>query len=400
VRDEHHDLTRERLEQGIRERAGDPPEAAQRVAEGSAGVEADEHRRDDATRPGGGALRVGVDGKCLDPPRAGVARYLEGLLAGLRELAGAPAVEVVRPGRPRRTLPWVLWDLQRATGRTYDVFHFPFYYPPLLPRCPYTVAVHDVLPLEHPEWFPRAWWNPIRALLPRGARRAAAVIASGRANAEKIAALCSVPRERVHAIPYGIDAGRFAPPPPARRDAVLARLGVRPPFLLQVGALEPRRGLDLSLAALAALRAEGREVTLAVVGEARAPVAALLAPPPWVRLLGRVDDDELPALYAGAAGVLAPSRGEGFDLPVLEALACGAAVVASDIDVHAEHFAGAVELFPSGDGCGLAAACRAVLAGGERVAALRGAGPRLAARFTWRECARRHVELWCEAVRR
>ena len=345
-------------------------------------------------------LLVGIDGKCLLPPRAGVARYLDGLLLGLGELGGGVAVEVVRPEVERRTLPWVLWDLQRATGRGYAVFHFPFYYPPLFPRCPYTVVVHDVLVLEHPEWFPRAWSNPIRRLLPRGARRAAAVIASGVAVAAKIAALCGVARERVHAIPFGLDAGRFTPPAGARTAAALARLGVRTPFVLQVGALEPRRGFDLALAALAALRGEGRDVELVVVGEPRAPVAARAARPPWLRLLGRVDDADLPALYAGAAAVLAPSRGEGFDLPVLEAIACGAAVVASDIAEHVEHFAPAVELFATGDAAALAAACRSLLGPGDRAAALRAGGPRHAARFSWRECARRHVELWREAARR
>jgi glycosyltransferase involved in cell wall biosynthesis len=344
--------------------------------------------------------RVGVDGKCLLPPRAGVARYLEGLLAGLAELGGDADVEVVRPGRPQRTLPWVLWDLQRATARGFDVFHFPFYYAPLRPRCPYTVAVHDVLVLEHPEWFPRPAGNPIRLLLPRSARHAAAVIASGEVNAGRIAALCGVARERIAVIPYGLDAHRFAPPAPAAVADLRARLGLRAPYLLQVGAFEPRRGLDLALAAVATLRAQGRDVELAVAGEPRTPVAELRSPPPWVRRLGRVGDGDLPALYAGAAAVLAPSRGEGFDLPVLEALACGAAVVASDIDVHTEHFAGTVEPFASGDAGALAAACRALLADGERAAALRAAGPALAARFTWRECARRHVEVWREVARR
>jgi glycosyltransferase involved in cell wall biosynthesis len=344
--------------------------------------------------------RVGVDAKCLLPPRAGVARYLQGLLQGLAELGGDEAVELVQPRAARRTLPWVLWDLQRATGRGYDVFHFPFYYPPLLPRCPYTVAIHDVLVLEHPEWFPRVMSNPIRMLLPRGARHAAAVIASGNANAAKIAALCSVPRERVHVIPYGLDASRFAPPAAARVPEILARLGVRSQFLLQVGAFEPRRGFDISLAAAAVLRADGHDVELVVAGEPRAPVAELAAPPPWLRVLGRVDDADLPALYAGAAAVLAPSRGEGFDLPVLEALACGGAVVASDIDVHVEHFAPAVALFASGDAAALAAACGAVLGDTGRAAALRAGGPAHAARFTWRECARRHLTLWREVARR
>jgi glycosyltransferase involved in cell wall biosynthesis len=334
-------------------------------------------------------------------PRAGVARYLDGLLSGLGELgASGIAVEVVKPERPRSTLAWTLWNLQRATGDGFDVFHFPFYYPPLAPGCHFTVMVHDVLILEHPEWFPHAWMTPIRRLLPRGARHAAAVIVSGEAVASRVAMRCRVPRERIHVIPYGLDASRFGAPPTDTVGATLGRLGVRGQFLLQVGAREPRRGLDLAIAAVSRLRGEGRAVELVLAGEARARVAELTAPPPWVRTLGRVDDADLPALYAGAAAVLAPSRGEGFDLPVLEALGCGGAVVASDIDVHVEHFGGAVELFRSGDAGSLEAACRRVLDDRERATALRHSGLRLAGRFTWRECARRHVELWREVARR
>jgi glycosyltransferase involved in cell wall biosynthesis len=215
-----------------------------------------------------------------------------------------------------------------------------------------------------------------------------------------IAARCGVARERIRVIPYGVDPVRFAPAPPAAVAEALSRHGLRRPFLLQVGSLEPRRGIDLAVAATRALRGEGHEVELVVVGEPRAPVAALADPPPWLRLTGRVDDAVLPALYTGAAAVLAPSRGEGFDLPVLEALSCGAVVVASDIAVHMEHFAGAVEPFPSGDASALAAACRRVLGESGCAAALRMAGPHLAARFSWKECARRHVALWREVVAR
>jgi len=77
-------------------------------------------------------MRVGVDGKPLLPPRAGVARYLEGLLGACAADLEHTGIEiaVISPRRPRRTMPWVLWDLQRSTGRGFDVFHFPFYYPP------------------------------------------------------------------------------------------------------------------------------------------------------------------------------------------------------------------------------------------------------------------------------
>lgn len=342
-------------------------------------------------------MKVGVDAKPMQAPRAGVARYLEGLLVGCAAVEHPDVhLDVVAPRRPRPTLPWVLWDLQRATARGFSVFHFPFYYPPLAPRCPVTVAIHDVLVLEHPEWFPRAWANPLRYLLPRGARRAAAVVTGSRCVADAIAERCRIPRERIHLTGYGVDRARFAPPAPERLAEVRARLGLSKPYLLQLGALEPRRGADLALAAVDSLRGDGTDVDLVVAGFPRAPVPALDHAPSWVRLLGWVDDADLPALYAGAAAVLAPSRGEGFDLPLLEALACGAAAVASDIAVHREHFATAAELFPSGDAEALAFATAGVLEDSGRAAFLRAEGAALAAGFDWAEVARRHLDLWRE----
>jgi glycosyltransferase involved in cell wall biosynthesis len=345
-------------------------------------------------------VKVGVDTKPLVGPRAGVARYLEGLLAGCGAVQHADLnLELVAPSAPRRTLPWVLWDLQRATGRGFSAFHFPFYYPPLAPRCPVTVAIHDVLVLEHPEWFPRAWLNPLRHLIPRGARLAAAVVTGSRCVAEAIAERCRIPRERIHLTGYGVDRTKFAPPTPERLAEAHTRLGLARPYLLQLGALEPRRGVDLALSAVASLRGRNADLELVLVGARRAPVLALEQPPPWVRVLGWVEEDDLPVLYAGAAGVLAPSRGEGFDLPLLEALACGGAVVASDIPVHREHFAPAVEFFPDGDAEALTAATRTVLEDSGRAATLRAAGPALAAGFEWAKVARRHLELWREVGR-
>ncbi len=346
-------------------------------------------------------MRVGVDGKPLLSARAGVARYLEGLLGGCAGL-GTPGAEfdVVKPGRPRGTLRWVMWDLQRATGRGYDAFHFPFYYPPLAPRCPVTVAVHDVLALEHPEWFRHGRANPLRLLIPAGARRAAAVLVGSPSVAEAVSERCRVPMARIHVTGYGVDHARFAPPPEDAAAGVLARLGVTRPYLLQVGSLEPRRGTDLALAGCASLRERHPGLQLVLVGEVRADVPALREPPSWVRRLGRVADAALPALYAGAAAVLAPSRGEGFDFPVLEALACGGAVVASDIAVHREHFARAVALFASGDAEALAAALTRVVEDAEVCRALRSAGPALADRFSWAEVARRHLQVWRTLGRR
>jgi glycosyltransferase involved in cell wall biosynthesis len=258
------------------------------------------------------------------------------------------------------------------------------------------VAIHDVLVLEHPEWFPRSAINPLRLLVPRSARRAAAVVTGSSCVADAIVELCRVPRERIRLTGYGVDRKTFAPPGNQRVREARKRFGLARPYLLQVGAIEPRRGVDLALAGVAALRARHRDLELVLVGEERAPVDALREAPAWVRRLGRVEDADLPALYAGAAAVVAPSRGEGFDLPLLEALACGAAVVASDIPVHREHFAPAARLFSSGDAEALAATAAEVIEDSTVAAGLREAGPRLAARFDWSDVARRHIDLWRE----
>ncbi|HUK13856.1 MAG TPA: glycosyltransferase, partial [Thermoanaerobaculaceae bacterium] len=236
--------------------------------------------------------------------------------------------------------------------------------------------------------------NPLRWLMRPGARRAAAVMTSSATVARLIEERCRVSRQAIHVTGLGVDRGRFSPPPAAAIAATRTRLELSRPFLLQLGALEPRRGVDLSIAATRALRRHHGELGLVLVGGVRAPVRDLAAPPQWVRRLDEVDDALLPALFAAAEAVLAPSRGEGFDLPVLEALACGAVVVASDIPVHREHFAAAVELFASGDAEALAAAIATVLEDSARMASLREAGPRLAAAFTWEEVARRHLEVW------
>ncbi|MFN3413466.1 MAG: glycosyltransferase family 4 protein [Thermoanaerobaculum sp.] len=344
-------------------------------------------------------LKVGFDGKPLLRPKAGVARYAEGLLSGLATLPPEELeVVVVYPEKPTRTAPWVLWNLQKATRRGFSVFHFPFYYTPLFPACPVTVAIHDVLVLSHPQWFPKACANTLRWLIPITARKASAIVTGSRWVAQEIVRLCRVPRRRVRVIPPGVDRRLFAPPAPTTLAQELLELGLNRPYLLMVGALEPRRGVDTLLSAWEILRPRFPELELVLAGPLRSPVAALAQRPKEVRLLGYVEDRVLPVLYAGAQVVVAPSRGEGFDLPVLEALACGACVVASDIPVHREVFSGAVRFFAAGDAEALAAELREVLDNAQERQKLRESGLVLAESFSWEKAAREHWALWREVA--
>lgn len=336
---------------------------------------------------------VSIDGACLLPPRAGVARYLEGLLGGLRQVGlDDLELEILRPETRRGTVRWVAWDLQRASSKL-DLLHMPFYYPPPASQCPIVCAVHDVLVLEHPDWFPRPWADITAWLIRHGAGRSEAVVTASNHVAEKIETLCRVPRERIEVVPYGVDRDIFGPPSRSEVDAVLALFGVETPFVMQVGSFERRRGLDLTMEAVTEIRREYPEMTLVLIGEARDRIDELADPPPWCRSLGRVDDGFLPAFFAGASAVISPSLDEGFDLPLLEALACGGAVVASDIGVHREHFEPAVVMFERGRADALADGLRRALDSGSnetlRAKALEHSGI-----FSWSTVAERHRDLW------
>jgi len=338
-------------------------------------------------------MRVTIDGACLLPPRAGIARYLEGLLSGLRNIRPDDVeVEIVRPEIRRATVRWVLWDLQWASP-AFELLHLPFYYPPPLARCPVVCAIHDVLVLEHPEWFPRPWADVTAGLIRVGARRAEAIVTASQHVAEKIEVLCRVPRSRIEVMAYGVDRSVFNPPSPEHIRTAKAHFGLVDPYVVQMGSFERRRGLDLTMEAVAALRTEMPDLGLVLIGEARDRVESLENPPPWVRLLGRVDDAFLPPLFAGAAAVIAPSKDEGFDLPLLEALACGGVVVASDIAVHREHFEPAVELFESGRADSLAEGIRRAL-DVARGQSLRRRAIEHAQEFSWSTVASRHIDLW------
>lgn len=336
---------------------------------------------------------VSIDGACLLPPRAGVARYLEGLLSGLRHVGlDDMDVEILRPETRRGTVRWVAWDLQRASSKL-DLLHMPFYYPPPAAQCQVVCAIHDVLVLEHPDWFPRPWADITAWLIRHGAGRSEAIVTASEHVAEKIETLCRVSRQRIEVVPYGVDREIFGPPSRAEIDAVLAFFGIDAPFVMQVGSFERRRGLDLTLKAVSEIRSENPELTLVLIGEARDRVEALADPPQWVRSLGRVDDAFLPAFFAGASAVISPSMDEGFDLPLLEALTCGGAVVASDIEVHREHYEPAVVLFESGRADALADGIRKVFESGRnetlRTRALKHSGA-----FSWSTVAERHRDLW------
>ena len=185
-------------------------------------------------------------------------------------------------------------------------------------------------------------------------------------------------------------------PPEDVVDARIAAIGIEPPYVLSVGTIEPRKGLDTLAAAVTGLRDRHPDVTLVLAG----PTGWLSVPGldgPGVRRLGKVDEPTLDALYRRAELFALPSRYEGFGLPVLEAMARGCPVIASDATALPEVVGDAGRLVPPGDVPGWTAAIDDLLGDAGLRADLAARGLRRAAEFSWAATASAHVEAYSAA---
>jgi glycosyltransferase involved in cell wall biosynthesis len=325
---------------------------------------------------------------------------------GLSEL-GAPVVLPL----PRPVL-YDAWHLLGWPPRRWppdvDILHAPSLAVPPKRGKPLVVSIHDAAPWIFPEAFTaRGRW--FHAMGARAAlRRADRVITGTAAAADEVAAHMSLPAERVRVIPYGVD-------PPARlgpeeTGQVLSRHGlVGVPYVLWIGSLEPRKGVGTLVSAMARLRngpggRTGPAPVLVLAGypgwqnSALFPAEERARLGPGFRQIGRVTDAELWALYSGAALFAFPSRHEGFGLPVLEAMAAGAPVVAADIAAIREVAGDAAVLVPPGDAGAWAEAIEALLADAPRRQGMAEQGRRRAEHFSWAATAAATLEVYRELV--
>ena len=369
------------------------------------------------TRP-----RVILDGRCLQDDSAfrGVGRYALGLLRGFSALRdpgleltvaldgqSAPrAASLVEShpggsllGHPTRNarldverLHWAFRS--RVLNRSLrpfraDLLHVPaqfYFFHALRVALPYVVTVHDLIPFRLPD----PWKKPERLSrrlrhLTAACRRARLVIAVSEHTRRECVELLGIASERIAVVPEGVD-GRFAPEPNGDGH-ILRRLGLERPYFLYVGGVEAHKNVEQLFEAFRAFRKDDPEAHELVLCGLSFEGTPLPNPPDGARLLGFVDDAELPALYRGARAFVTLSLHEGFALTALEAMACGTPVVAGANTALLETLGDAGLLVDASDPTTAADAMRRVARDDRLVERLRQRGLERASRYSWEKAA-------------
>jgi glycosyltransferase involved in cell wall biosynthesis len=363
-------------------------------------------------------MKLAIEVTTCVPSRSGVGYYTEHLVDALLEerradddvvllsncvpspeLAARWASHLHVRGPGIRAL-WMQSEVPRLLAEHgVDVAVFPNYTVPLASPCPSIVVVHDLAILRTPQHFTVRKRLFMRAMLRQSIATASAIATVSEASRRDIEAILGVSHERTVLLPAAAHPS-CRPVSPEIVAQVRARHGIERPYILTVGTLEPRKNLVTLLRAYDALGRAAEEHDLVVVGgrgwldrslvrelEARAPGGR-------VRWLGYVSEPDLVALYGGAKLFVLASTLEGFGLPVLEAMACGTPVIASEVAALQEVGGDAVRYVPPGDAGALARAIARMLSDGDALAAARAAGFSRAQQFSWAASAE---TLWARA---
>jgi glycosyltransferase involved in cell wall biosynthesis len=347
----------------------------------------------------------------IDPESRYTAWYLDirGIATGRRFFRDAPGLAEHRTAIPSRLfdravarlgLPRIEWFVD------FDVLFAPNFVPPPTRAERLVVTVHDLafrfLPQTAPHAVPR-WLRGLERTLAVAAR----VIVPSASTKLDLMRLYGVEEGRISVIPLAVDHARYRPPPPEAVEAVRRAYGIGEPYLLFLG-LDRRKNLPAMLEAFAKLPTSGRP-TLVLAGappwepDGRDPVAEALERLPAsmredVVRAGYVPERDKPTLLGGAAALVYPSLYEGFGLPVLEAMATGTPVVASDVASLPDLIDGAAILVDPHDADAIAEGIRRVLEDAGLRDELVERGATRAAAYTWEATARGTAEVIREAA--
>ncbi|MBI5710195.1 MAG: glycosyltransferase family 4 protein [Candidatus Eisenbacteria bacterium] len=345
-------------------------------------------------------------------PAGGIGRYVRDLMEALASRPDSPPVGFAYPrhltgaeppaypAERLRPLPFgarrmrALFLASARLGVRPDawygrpaVFHSPVGHGPLFGKARLLLTIHDLTFLSHPEWHPFRTRFLLRHTVPAAVRHADRVLCDSEHVRGQVIRELGADPARVETVPLAVDPGFRPLPREAAAAHVADRFGLDGEFVLHVGTVEPRKNHVGLVAAFERLRRAGFMGRLVLVGHDGwhvEPILARLASSSDAVALVRVrdgDDEDLAALYNACTMFVFPSLDEGFGLPLLEAMACGAACLTSDRSSLLEVAAGGAALVDPGDVDALATAMIALWRDPDHRAALGAAGVARAAAF-------------------
>ncbi len=364
-------------------------------------------------------MLVGFEASSLRGCKSGVGYYTENLLGSIMRVA--PEHDYVLFSNREMNGTWQRLGSERLYDRRYfpvralwmqailpvalrdvrpDVCHFTNYLAPLSCDCPQIVTIYDMTVFITPRYHDFKKLVLDRTLIPRVAKRADAIITVSNSARYDILRHLKVPREKVKVI-MGAVSSHFRPViDQAQLDSVKSKYGLRQPFILYVGTIEPRKNLTRLIQAFADLKKSGLPHKLVIVGQSGWHVGPIFAEVERLLLskdvifTGYVPFEDLPALYSLCETMAFPSLYEGFGLPVLEAMACGAAVVTSRSSSLIEVAGDAALLVNPLSVDEIADSLRRLHQDPDLRAELREHGIARASNFTWEAAARSTLDLY------
>ncbi|WP_344309038.1 glycosyltransferase family 1 protein [Fodinicola feengrottensis] len=374
--------------------------------------------------------RVLIDATAVPADRGGVGRYIDGLVPALDAIGCdlaiacqrsdaeryerlAPSATVI-PGpaavsRRSARLAWEQTGLPLVAQQVNaKVIHAPHYTAPLRSSCPVVVTVHDATWFTEPAHYERAKGTFFRSAIRTSLKRAARVLVPSKATRDELIRLLDADPTRLDVAYHGVDAELFHQPDDAERARVRSRLGLVGPscpggYVAFLGAQEPRKNVpNLIRGWVSACERRADPPALVIAGGSGHDSEidqAIAEVPARLRLLrpGYLRFADLPGFLGGADVVAYPSHGEGFGLPVLEAMACGAAVLTTP-RLSLPEVGGDAVAYTEEDAARIGTDLAALLDDQPRRTALGAAAHERAAQFTWASSAEAHVAAYARAV--
>ena len=376
-------------------------------------------------------MRVGLDGFPLASPRTGVGHYTFELARALALTAPSDQFELISPVALDRSMldsldsgkvPNLEITIPKATSirrhwwavglplylrqTLLDVFHGTNYDVPLWNRGKTVVTIHDLSILLHPQYHEPHLVRRARRRLRIMARSAAMIVTVSQSVKGEISEHLKIKPEKI-AVTREAPRRKFRPLKWDQTTAARHRLKVEDEFVLYVGTIEPRKNLLTLVRAFEdVLRHTSLKPQLVIAGGKGWMMDELFSlvknSPISERLCftGYINDDDLCALYSSCRVFVYPSFYEGFGLPPLEAMACGAPVITSRIPSLIETVGSAACLVSAGDVSGLSRSIVELLSNEDKRRSLAEAGIQRAADFTWERTARETLEVYREVIER